>query len=124
MERSAGASFGERDGGFWGRVAMYEDPWFPNPGFRNPWLIRGHFPVKQGFCHRLEADCTRKFTRKFGRLFVSQFLVIPFLSLILGWHLCRTKLPCKVFLFKSDNSPWGLSKWGLKVLVQYVHDCL
>ena len=40
MERSAGASFGGGDGGFWGRgrVAIYENPGFPNPGFRNPWL--------------------------------------------------------------------------------------
>ena len=37
MERSAGASFGGQDGGFWGRVrvAIYENPGFPNPGFRN-----------------------------------------------------------------------------------------
>ena len=37
MERSAGASFGGRDGGFWGRVrvAVYENPGFPSPGYRN-----------------------------------------------------------------------------------------
>ena len=36
-ERSAGASFGGRDWGFWRRVraAVYENPGFPNPGFRN-----------------------------------------------------------------------------------------
>ena len=35
------ASFGGRDGGFWGRVrvAIYENPGFPNPGFRNLWKM-------------------------------------------------------------------------------------
>ena len=37
MERSAEASFGGRDGGVLGEgpVAIYENPGFPNPGFRN-----------------------------------------------------------------------------------------
>ena len=37
MERPVLASFWGRDGGFWGRVrvAIYEDPGFPNPGFCN-----------------------------------------------------------------------------------------
>ena len=37
LERSAGASFGGRHQGVWGRVrvATYENPGFPDPGFRN-----------------------------------------------------------------------------------------
>ena len=48
--------------------------------------VAGHYPVKQGF----EANRTRKFTRKFGKIFVAHVLWGTFLSLI----VVKRPFPC------------------------------
>ena len=74
-------------------------------------VISGHYPVNKGF----EANRTRKFTWTFGKIFVSQFSVAPFLSPRFG---VLERFLCEMWLSSSRMMHMD------EVTTTQVHSCL